>query len=572
MTLGNEARPAEATAIADLGADAILDEALEVGRRILPGRALAVLTGLPGPLTVVRSFGLDDDAERGIEGWAAHAPDVRERGVALDGFGALRDSGGTPFDELRAVPLGYRDLRFGALVALAPEGGGFSERELATFELLAARVTTGLVACSLSREKRHEGPAGKEPSRTVLPGLRQLHETMDRELDRRRRYGHTPTTVLMEVEGWGEVAAVKGDVEAAALVREASDQISNFCRVSDFPFHLGDNRFALILPEAGEEGAGILCERLRHAVEALPERVTLVWGLGVAGVHGETKDALLLHADDELIAAHKSARDRITAEQRKETEIMGRVSAGLSYYQQLGVERSATQDEIRAAFRMLARHYHPDQTKMENRELAEQRFQEITRAYRVLSDPRKRAEYDGPTGPDTGHAQQTPGIDYYRALRLPRGATPAQILEAYRALAYEHRTAHRQGRTRAEERFQVVTEAYRVLADPDARMRYDRALPPEAKDRGHGLRRDTPDGVLRDVRKAREKIEGRKGEPGRDEMERLARLAESARRLIPDEPLIGRTLAGLEAALGGAPLDRAGLVALARDLETGFTG
>jgi curved DNA-binding protein CbpA len=376
----------------------------------------------------------------------------------------------------------------------------------------------------------------------------------------------------MEVEGWGEVAAVKGDQEATALVREASDQISNFCRVSDFPFHLGENRFALVLPEAGDEGAGVLCQRLRAAVEAMPERVTLVWGLAVAGVHGEGKDELLVHADGELIAAHHDARERITAEQRREAQIMGQVSAALSYYQQLGVERSATQEEIKAAFRTLARHYHPDQTKMENRELAERRFQEITRAYRVLSDPKKRAEYDGPTGADMAEAQLTPGIDYYRALRVPRVATPAQILEAYRALAYEHRTAHRQGRTRAEERFKVVTEAYRVLADPDMRIRYDRVLPPEVKDRAHGFRRDTPEGVLRDVRKAREKLENRKGEPSRDEVERLARLAEAARRVIPDEPLIGRSLAALEAALGGKPLDRAGLTAVAKDLQTGFTG
>lgn len=550
--------------MAGLTRDHVLDEAIEVGRRILPGRGLAVLTGEPGQLRAARSFGLADDAVSGLEGWAANTRAVGEQGIAMDGMHALRDAAGTPFDELRAAPLSYRDMRFGVFVALAPQGGGFSERELATLELLAARTTTGLVTCRLSTPK--------EPARTVLPGLRQLHETLDRELDRRRRYGQTPTVVLMELEGWREVAAVKGDVEGAALVREASDQISNFCRVSDFPFHLGDNRFGLVLPEAGDEGAAILCQRLRAAIEALPERVTLAWGLAVAGAHGETKEELLVHADDALVAAHRGARDRVTDEQRKEAQIMGRVSAGLSYYQQLGVERSASQEEIKTAFRMLARHYHPDQTKMENRELAERRFQEITRAYRVLSDPQKRAEYDGPTGTAAGDAQLTPGIDYYRALRVPREATQAQILEAYRALAYEHRTAHRQGRTRAEERFQVVTEAYRVLADPDTRMRYDRVLPSEGKDRAHGFRRDTPEGVLRDARKAREKIEGRQGEPARDEIERLVRLAAAASRLVPDEPLIGRSLAGLEAALGGAPLDRPGLAALARDLETGFTG
>ena len=137
----------------------------------------------------------------------------------------------------------------------------------------------------------------------------------------------------------------------------------------------------------------------------------------------------------------------MTAQERRSTEIYARVSVGP---QLLPAARAwsaqPSQEEIKAAFRELARHYHPDQTNLENRELAERRFQEITRAYRVLSDPQRRAEYDGPIGPSADDAEATPGIDYYLALRVARDATQSQILEAYRALAYQHRVAHRQGR------------------------------------------------------------------------------------------------------------------------------
>lgn len=62
------------------------------------------------------------------------------------------------------------------------------------------------------------------------------------------------------------------------------------------------------------------------------------------------------------------------------------------YYKLLGLERSASADDIRKAFRKLARQYHPDVAK--NKKEAEEKFKEINEAYEVLSDPEKRQKYD----------------------------------------------------------------------------------------------------------------------------------------------------------------------------------
>lgn len=62
------------------------------------------------------------------------------------------------------------------------------------------------------------------------------------------------------------------------------------------------------------------------------------------------------------------------------------------YYEVLGVPRGASEDEIRKAFRKLARQYHPDVAK--DKKTAEEKFKEVNEAYEVLSDPTKRKKYD----------------------------------------------------------------------------------------------------------------------------------------------------------------------------------
>ncbi len=62
------------------------------------------------------------------------------------------------------------------------------------------------------------------------------------------------------------------------------------------------------------------------------------------------------------------------------------------YYKTLGVERSASHDDIRKAFRKLARLYHPDVAKDKKR--SEEKFKEINEAYEVLGDAENRKKYD----------------------------------------------------------------------------------------------------------------------------------------------------------------------------------
>ena len=82
------------------------------------------------------------------------------------------------------------------------------------------------------------------------------------------------------------------------------------------------------------------------------------------------------------------------------------------YYQILGVERSATADEIKKAFRKLARLHHPDVAK--DKKAGEAKFKQVNEAYEVLGDPEKRKKYDELGAHWDTHGAPPPGYEYGR--------------------------------------------------------------------------------------------------------------------------------------------------------------
>ncbi len=94
------------------------------------------------------------------------------------------------------------------------------------------------------------------------------------------------------------------------------------------------------------------------------------------------------------------------------------------YYQALGVPRTASSDEIRKAFRTLARQYHPDVAKDKNKKAAEEKFKTINEAYEVLGDPEKRKKYDelGADWKAGADFRPPPGGPFYRTYRGRPGA------------------------------------------------------------------------------------------------------------------------------------------------------
>lgn len=84
--------------------------------------------------------------------------------------------------------------------------------------------------------------------------------------------------------------------------------------------------------------------------------------------------------------------------------------ANKNYYEVLGIQKGASEDEIKKAYRKLAMQYHPDRNQG-NKE-AEEKFKDINEAYQVLSDPQKKAQYDQFGTTDFSGAGGAGGFDF----------------------------------------------------------------------------------------------------------------------------------------------------------------
>lgn len=106
-----------------------------------------------------------------------------------------------------------------------------------------------------------------------------------------------------------------------------------------------------------------------------------------------------------------------------------------TYYQVLGVEVSATQEQVRRAYRALARSLHPDVSKAPD---AQARFAELAEAYEVLSDRRRRAEYDlSLAAPPPAARRRSPGQPPAAHYTWSNIATDATAAEEQRASDFD---------------------------------------------------------------------------------------------------------------------------------------
>ncbi|WP_027121979.1 DnaJ domain-containing protein [[Mycoplasma] imitans] len=153
-----------------------------------------------------------------------------------------------------------------------------------------------------------------------------------------------------------------------------------------------------------------------------------------------------------------------------------------NYYELLGVSEDASKDDIKRAFRRLAREYHPDVNKAPD---AEAKFKEINKAYSILSNETTRFDFDRRLKQRRARAatynnspffnQKTQNQNYYEILKVNANDSLEKITIQYKMMRLQYSTVFAKDAQSAE-MSRKIERAYEVLSNPSRRVRYDQYL------------------------------------------------------------------------------------------------
>ena len=187
-------------------------------------------------------------------------------------------------------------------------GGGFSNEDL---ELMTALGNQAAVA--INNAQLYEMAITDELTKLFI--RRYFNLKLEGELRRSQRYGHELSLVMADLDRFKNVNDTYGHQMGDVVLQTVADLLRKNSREVDTAARFGGEEFAVILPETSYEGALIMAERVRKAVEAahidgLPQTVTISLGIASYPHHANHAQDLIKASDTALYEAKRQGRNR----------------------------------------------------------------------------------------------------------------------------------------------------------------------------------------------------------------------------------------------------------------------
>jgi diguanylate cyclase (GGDEF)-like protein len=194
------------------------------------------------------------------------------------------------------------------------------------FVISVARDWLARLIASLS-DAAHRDPL------TDLLNRRGFQEVFDVELERARRADQPLSLIVGDLDRFKRVNDSHGHAAGDAVLRRVADAIRGAKRGFDQAARVGGEEFAVLAPDCDENGAYMLAERIRAAVqEAFSDQddapLTISFGISTHPLHGQSADALLRTADQALYAAKRLGRNRSVISSAEVPGILARAPRG----------------------------------------------------------------------------------------------------------------------------------------------------------------------------------------------------------------------------------------------------
>lgn len=214
---------------------------------------------------------------------------------------------------IAVVPLVFHERLMGALQVTSPDPSRFwHDNEILLLRTVADQVAVAVNHAGLFAQIQQQALTD---SLTGCYNRRSFEMQLDRDLLMARRLQQPLSLIMLDLDRFKHLNDSAGHDAGDAALRQLADCFRRELRAVDSAARFGGDEFALILPQAHPEGALIVAERVRAAIEAIEiegfGNITSSLGIATFPIHANTRAELLRAADDALYAAKRAGRNQV---------------------------------------------------------------------------------------------------------------------------------------------------------------------------------------------------------------------------------------------------------------------